>query len=160
MIDHDQDRSDVMANDMVDAARDVLNIMFFNDILEESPVLPEPLPHAIQVHVRFEGDGEGEFHMEIDGDAAGALTGSFLGSEPDAQPSREEVDQVVGELGNMLCGAFLSRFEKESIFNLSSPVVARDPATVPVNANDAVGRSLQLLDGNMSLRVRWNATAA
>ena len=111
-----------MSAELVGAARDVLNVMFFTDILEEGDECACEKPFPLQVRVSFTGDQSGEFRMEVDDLAAGAMAGSFLGTDPVNEPSGEEVDQVMGELGNMICGAFLSRYEKDGHFALSSPV--------------------------------------
>lgn len=144
--------NDVMLSDVVGAARDVLNVMFFSDVLEEADAPPEPRPDTMQVYVKFDGDGEGEFQMEVDDMTAESLAGSFLGAEPGSRPNPEEVQQVMGELGNMVCGAFLSRYEKDGLFNLSSPTIDRANSAMPAG----VARSLQLLDGTMDVRINWS----
>jgi CheY-specific phosphatase CheX len=145
-----EQRDAVMAAEMVGAARDVLNVMFFSDVIDEAEQCG-CARHPIQVLVTFEGDQIGEFRMEIDDRAAEALAGSFLGTDPVQGPSELEVDQVMGELGNMVCGAFLSRFEKEGLFALSSPKVIR-----PANGSlHGVRKALQLSEGCMDLRVCW-----
>lgn len=146
------DPNDVMLNDVVGAARDVLNVMFFSDVLEDADAPNSPRPDTMQVYVKFDGDGEGEFQMEIDEPTAESLAGSFLGAEPGARPSPDEVRQVMGELGNMVCGAFLSRYEKDGLFNLSSPTI--DRANSAMSAD--VARSLHLLDGTMDVRINWS----
>jgi len=146
-------RDEVMAAEMVGAARDVLNVMFFTDILEEGDECACPKPLPIQVRVTFTGDQSGEFRLEVDELAAGSLAGSFLGTDPVEGPSSVEVEQVMGELGNMVCGAFLSRFEKEGLFALSSPVVIRPAA----GELPGVHRGLELVDGFMDLRVCWGS---
>jgi len=150
-----QERNEVMAAELVGAARDVLNVMFFTDIMEEGDGNTGEKPYPLQVRVRFSGDQIGEFRMEVDDAAAGSMAGSFLGTDPVNSPSGEEVDQVMGELGNMICGAFLSRFEKEGLFALSSPEVVR-PAE---GAIPGVHRNLELMEGYMDLRVLWGAVS-
>lgn len=81
------------------------------------------------------------------------MAGNFLGTDPMKAPSDEEVDQVMGELGNMSCGAFLSRYQKEGIFVLSQPEVIR-PAAGEIFG---VHRGLELMEGFMDLRVCWGA---
>ena len=148
-----QQRDEVMAAELVGAARDVLNVMFFTDILEEGDECACPRPFPFQVRVLFSGDHQGEFRMALDDLAAETLAGSFLGTDPVTRPSEEETEQVIGELGNMICGAFLSRFEEDGLFALSSPEVfrpERDELT-------GVHRGLELMDGFMDLRVHWGA---
>ncbi|MBL8238421.1 MAG: chemotaxis protein CheX [Bryobacterales bacterium] len=149
-------RDELLAAELVGAARDVLNVMFFTDIMEEGEDYNGPKPLPIQVRVRFSGDQCGEFRMEVDDLAAGSMAGSFLGTDPVTAPSREEIDQVMGELANMICGAFLSRYEKEGLFALSSPEVLR-PASGELSG---VHRALELMDGFMDLRVRWGSVSA
>jgi len=143
-----------MAADLVGAARDVLNVMFFTDIMEEGGECASKKPFPLQVRVTFTGDQCGEFRMEVDELAAGSMAGSFLGTDPVETPSGEEIDQVMGELGNMICGAFLSRYEKESLFSLSPPEVIR-PADGEIGG---IYRGLELMEGFMDLRVRWGNT--
>ena len=146
-----QERDEVMAAELVGAARDVLNVMFFTDIMEEGDDCACEKPFPLQVRVAFTGDQCGEFRMEVDSLAAGSMAGSFLGTDPVDSPSGEEVDEVMGELGNMICGAFLSRFEKEGLFSLSHPEVIR-PADGEISG---VHRGLELMEGFMDLRVCW-----
>jgi len=150
-----QERNEVMAAELVGAARDVLNVMFFTDIMEEGDDCACEKPFPLQVRVRFSGDQVGEFRMEVDDVAAGSMAGSFLGTDQVNSPSGEEVDQVMGELGNMICGAFLSRFEKEGLFALSAPEVVR-PAD---GAIPGVHRGLELMEGYMDLRVLWGSVS-
>ena len=150
-----QERNEVMAAELVGAARDVLNVMFFTDIMEEGDDCACEKPFPLQVRVRFSGDQVGEFRMEVDDVAAGSMAGSFLGTDQVNSPSGEEVDQVMGELGNMICGAFLSRFEKEGLFALSSPEVVRPPD----GAIPGVHRGLELMEGYMDLRVLWGSVS-
>lgn len=144
-------QDEVMATELVGAARDVLNVMFFTDIMEEGDDCACERPFPLQVRVTFTGDQCGEFRMEVDDTAAGSMAGSFLGSDPVEAPSSQEVDQVMGELGNMICGAFLSRYEKEGLFALSSPEIVR-PADGEIGG---VHRGLELMEGFMDLRVSW-----
>lgn len=153
MTEQIEQRDEVLAAELVGAARDVLNVMFFTDILEEGDECACAKPFPLQVRVTFSGDQEGEFRMAVDDAAAGSLAGSFLGTDPVAGPTAEETDQVMGELGNMICGAFLSRFEKEGLFALSSPEVLRpEKGGIP-----GVHRGLELMDGFMDLQVCWGS---
>lgn len=149
-------RDEVMAAELVGAARDVLNVMFFTDILEESERGEPGRRLEIGVRVEFSGEASGEFRMEVDAGTAAAMAGSFLGADAGAEVSEIEIDQVMGELGNMVCGAFLSRFEQEGLFALSSPEVRR-PAEA---GGGGVYRALTLEDGWMDLRVNWGTAAA
>lgn len=148
-------RDEIIATDLVGAARDVLNVMFFSDIVEKGVEYAGRRPLPLQVRVQFSGDGAGEFRMEVDNAAASSLAGSFLGTDPLVTPSDEEVDQVMGELGNMICGSFLSRYEKDGLFSLSSPEVLRPAA----GELPGVHQALELMEGFLDLRVRWGATA-
>ena len=102
------EQDELLALEMVGAARDVLNVMFFTDIIEEGDDCSCRKPFPIQVRVNYSGDQQGEFRMEVDDLAAESMAGSFLGSDPVSAPTGEEIEQVMGELGNMICGAFLT----------------------------------------------------
>ena len=141
----------VLAAELVGAARDVLNVMFFTDIVEERFASTGAAALPLQVRVTFSGDECGEFRMAVDEEAAESMAGSFLGSDPSTALSGTEVEEVMGELGNMICGAFLSRYERDGLFALSSPVLTR-PAE---NDLPGIHRSLELMEGNMDLRVFW-----
>ena len=73
-------QDELLALEMVGAARDVLNVMFFTDIMEEGDDCACRRPFPIQVRVTFSGDQQGEFRMEVDTLAAESMAGSFLGS--------------------------------------------------------------------------------
>ena len=148
-----QRRDQLLSAELVGAARDVLNVMFFTDIVEEGDECACGKPFPLQVRVSFMGGQSGEFRMEVDDLAAGSMAGNFLGTDPMKALSVEEVDQVMGELGNMICGAFLSRYQKEGLFVLSPPEVIRPAAgEIP-----GVHRGLELMEGFMDLRVCWGA---
>ena len=92
--------------------------------------------------------------MEADDLAAGTMAESFLGTSPVLTPSGHELDQAMGELGNMICGVFHSRFEKDGIFALSSPEIIRPAA----GELPGVRLGLEWMEGLMDLRVCWGAT--
>lgn len=141
--------------ELTGAARDVLNVMFFSDIVEEGCDFETARPFPIQVRVRFGGDRRGEFRMEVDETAAAGLAVSFLGSDPVTRPNAREIGEVMGELGNMICGAFLSRFVQEGMFTLSAPEVVR-PA---VEDLPGLRQGLAIMEGRMELRVHWESAA-
>jgi hypothetical protein len=60
---------------------------------------------------------------------------------------------VVCELANMLCGSLLSRWERDSRFELGPPELDLPGAAIPESA--AVRRSFALEDGVLSVWLEW-----
>ena len=122
---------------------EVLDAMYFTTLLG-SEVL-ESLPGALlgrlpaegapfSFSLRFVGDISGRFGVSLDFPTARSLAANFLG-EDEAEVSPGAVEEVVGELSNMLCGSVMSRVEGENKFVLSHP----EPASpLAISAADDV----------------------
>lgn len=105
---------------MYDAARQVLETMFFVTVEEPDPSAPTPEPDW-WLEVDFRGNPSGCFYLGISKDAAATAAANFLGAEPEAAAGREDMVNVLREMANMICGAALSRLENGRSFELSSP---------------------------------------
>lgn len=68
----------------------------------------------------FRGTLDGRLAVGLDEAAADTLAASFLGLDPDEIVDRDR-EQVVGELANIVCGSYLSAWQPEGRFALSSP---------------------------------------
>jgi chemotaxis protein CheY-P-specific phosphatase CheC len=55
-------------------------------------------------------------------EAANAIAADFLGEDPESITAQQSTD-VTLELGNMICGAVLSRIESSASFRLDTPRV-------------------------------------
>jgi CheY-specific phosphatase CheX len=71
-----------------------------------------------------EGPFVGSMACTLSEDLAHALFDAFAGRDPSAAaPARDEVDDLVGEFSNMVCGAWLTVVASGQIFSLSHPIV-------------------------------------
>ena len=106
------------------AVADVLERMFFLEVLGDAAE-PPPEAETVTVHLSFDGDPPGYFHMRIARPAANAVAADFLGEDAESLTDRQRMD-VTLELANMICGAALSRIESRAAFRLSSPQIVAD----------------------------------
>src|SRR5271163_2523493 len=110
---------DLSASILRECAEEVLSTMLFAGILSDIAIqvlLAQPLLSKV---IQVSGPLTGKFRLSITVGAADALAADFLGLE--VIPDGGAIDQVVGELTNMICGASLSRIEPEALFSLSHP---------------------------------------
>ncbi len=111
-----------------ESAEDVLETMFFTCRAEEAPGGAEADAGPF-VEIRFRGNPPGVFHQRLGRRAAAELAAFFLGAASPEEVSAAEVDNVLRELANVICGRALSRIESDSTFDLSSPeILAGTPA--------------------------------
>jgi hypothetical protein len=116
----------------------VLEQMFFVTELAETDPAADPPPEQLRARVRFEGDPSGWIDVEVESAAATAMAADFL-AEDAADLSSGQVEDVVLELSNMLCGAALSRLEPGALIRLFAPqILAPDPASHPAVAARSV----------------------
>jgi CheY-specific phosphatase CheX len=150
-----QDRA-LMQRDLVESVRDVLGTMFFTEVLEAllQPPTGESSTSPLKMRICFQGESEGQLDLAIPPETAAALASSFMGLPEGTAPSQEEIEQVIQELSNILCGAFLTRQEPDSIFELSSPqAVSSESETA--GSLPQLQQHLNLDSGHLSLRLFW-----
>ena len=135
-------RASDLAQLMTTSSADVLDSMYFTTVTEteieaELPVFGDG---PIGFTLRFAGDISGVFGLSVDVAAALTMAANFLGEE-ESDVSPAEVDEVVGELANMLCGSLVSGISSAQKFVLShpEPLLAQ---TVVKSAARALGDTL------------------
>ena len=77
--------------------------------------------------IRFD-DGPvcGSLACSLPSDLALWLFDAFSGRDPAAPlPPRHQLDDLVGEFSNMVCGTWLTRCEAHRVFKLNPPVITR-----------------------------------
>ena len=79
----------------------------------------------LQATVVFEGAFGGAMQIALAEPLALELFASFLGLEPDDVPDDARLFDLVGELGNMVCGSWLTRSCQRRRFDLRHPEVVR-----------------------------------
>jgi CheY-specific phosphatase CheX len=106
---------------LCEAITRVLEQMFFEAIVEPPRAgrgIPDDL---IAVEVRFGGTQRGRLRLAVPQSAAEALAANFLGLTP-GDPVPESASRfVVAEMGNMICGSYLSAIDPEGEFRLDTP---------------------------------------
>jgi CheY-specific phosphatase CheX len=132
---------------MADSVREVLEKMFFMDL--SSAAAGDMPPDGIAAELAFEGDPPGSFHLTLDMAAAKSAAADFLGEDP-SDLSEEQLNEVVCELANMICGSVLSRIESSATFRLSKPRIAETSA----GAATAPEASFQAAVGGGMLRAQ------
>ncbi len=129
------------------AAADVLETMFFSPVMEEVPVSGMPCEAALAARLRFSGARSGAFTVRVTEGGAQVIAANFLAEET-GEPTPAQVQEVICELANMMCGAVLSRLDRDAHFDLSTPALM-DPldAATP----HATSRAFDIGDGEVAM---------
>jgi chemotaxis protein CheY-P-specific phosphatase CheC len=92
--------------------------------------LAATVPRWLIATVRFEeGPLVGSMSCALPVDLAHALFDAFTGRDPaDPAPAIDQVQDLVGEFSNMVCGVWLTQVASRQMFTLSHPVVESAPA--------------------------------
>ena len=83
------------------------------------------VPAWIQSSVLFDGPFGGAVQVVVPEALARDLFAAFLGADPDVVALDAPLFDLMGELGNMVCGAWLTRTCHRSRFDLQPPAVSR-----------------------------------
>jgi CheY-specific phosphatase CheX len=132
-----------IATALAESVREVLEKMFFVDAMEPAP--GETPMAGLAAELSFDGNPPGHFRLVLDQRAARSAAADFLGEDP-AELTEEQLNEVVCELANMICGSVLSRIESSATFRLSKPVIVVDTklpsAAMEASFQAAVGGGL------------------
>ncbi len=137
------------------ASRDVLETMFFTEVLGEKAGLasPDGAP-GLEAHLRFEGQRSGEFRLRIAPAAARSVAGNFLGAEDEAGMPDSQVKDAICELANMICGSALSRLAADLAFELSHPELVTGEGGVN-EWSETAARTFELENGWLIAAIRF-----
>jgi len=102
---------------LASAVEEVLEAMFFTGVMGPAEAAGED---GLAALVTFRGAPSGICGVWVSRTQAREMAASFLGVEAE-QLSHCEVDQVVCEFANMICGSVASRLETEERIDLDSP---------------------------------------
>lgn len=116
---------------MSTCASEVLETMFFIGVMGETTDLPT---NPITTRLDFRGTPSGSFGLALPHDSSRQIAAGFL-AEEEQDISQSQIDEVICELTNMLCGSLLSRIESETSFELSHPELAPFPDTPEYSRN-------------------------
>ena len=106
---------------LADCTTEVLEEMFFVSSLIEQPEMV-PVEDALIADVFFHGAPSGHLTMLVSRASARSIAADFLGEDEPAV-SQQQVEEVIAELSNIICGSVLSRIESDATFRLEPPRV-------------------------------------
>lgn len=123
----------------------------------DEPDLDDGAAEWLVATVRFDdGPVHGSLSCSLPADLALWLFDAFSGRDPvTPMPPRHQVDDLVGEFSNMVCGHWLTRCEAHRVFKLDPPVVSRlhEPSREG-------GRREWLAVNNRPVAIDWELAAA
>jgi CheY-specific phosphatase CheX len=127
------------------AATEVLETMFFASV-DEVPVWDGATEEdRVGAALEFHGACRGRLALSLDRNATLQLASSFFGDVE--EDSAATCESVMAELTNMVCGAMLSKLDRNSIFCLDSPV----PLAQGQEASGDIVKHLMIDDGLLRL---------
>jgi len=129
------------------ATEDVLEKMFFTGFAAESDEIEDAGPR-ITVRQAFNGERRGLLSLGISKNSARTLAADFLGTDTEGGPDETQVNEVVRELANMICGDALSTLEKIPL-RLSVPEIL--PLADFILPERSSYRSFDLGDGSLTV---------
>lgn len=113
---------------LASAVEEVLETMCFASVLASAggnvPPEADVGSPVITAALHFHGSSSGEFRVGVPLKLARVVGGSFLGRE-ETEVSDAQAEEVVFELGNMICGSVLSRLESKATFQITHPELAQ-----------------------------------
>jgi len=115
---------------------EVLETMFFlplefSESITRDELLGSEKQDTFMSKVRFSGPMGGCFVLYVPGDAARAITSSFLG-RADEDVSEEDIEGTVKEIINMIAGSTFYNYDDQAVFSLGIPEVV-NPVELEIN---------------------------
>jgi len=111
---------------MMAAIFDVVEQMFYVFL---EPVGDEYSDYAMEAAIQFKGDLKGEMSILVSKELAESMVHNLLGLEK-GQMTKEDIEDCVKEVANMICGNFLGRLDPTRVFDLSMPSFSKPPRKV------------------------------
>lgn len=97
---------------------EVFEKMFF---LFLEPPDDEDITYDMEAAIRFGGSVSGEVRILLAKDMAKTMVHNMLGLE-EKEIVAQRIEDCSKEAANMVCGAFLGKFDRTRVFTLSSPI--------------------------------------
>jgi CheY-specific phosphatase CheX len=138
--------NDQLRQVLAESASEVLETMCFVGVLgaDAAPLSVD----LISAELIFNGNPSGLFGVRVPPSTGRLIAANFLGKEAD-DTTEAEIEQVVGELTNMICGSVLSRVEAGARFELLHPVII--PLGEDLPHPEAISSILELEEGSIVL---------
>jgi CheY-specific phosphatase CheX len=122
--------------------QEVLEKMFFFTPPDEPAAEDDGEPWS-SVQVGFEGSPPGELILRIRRRAARSIAADFLATDIWGLTD-EQIDGVICELANMICGSVLSRMESPTLFRLHSPCLIQDSEAALAASMDPTAHRIEM----------------
>jgi|HigsolmetaAR202D_1030399.scaffolds.fasta_scaffold06246_2 hypothetical protein len=127
----------------------VLETMFFTMPVCEVSV--DPAQPLLRAQVHYSGTIDGVCTLGVSPKAAWSVAANFLGQEEESLQT-EQVEEVIREMANIVCGALLSRAHPGGSFRLGTPYLVEHPP------DHGFGRAFQLDSGIVEVFLASNAS--
>ena len=138
--------------------RHVVETMCFSEVAPSDAAAgnePWATADTIVTAVNFYGSRTGRLQLEVSSSAAWSLRNAFLGTK-EQDEAAGQAGELVGELGTMICGRFLSAVDPLSSMTLAMPET-RAPELVPVKkAPQSVRQGFLLESGHLTASVEFD----
>lgn len=147
-VTHKEDPPATVLQQCAAAMLEVLDAMFFEVPLGMPGIRDEAPERGLTVRASFRGGMGGSLQVACESWTARRLAASFLGREDETTVEAEQVQLVVCELANMVCGNMLSKIEPRGRFQIATPEIVHE---------DQAGRgwlTFPLETGAIAVRVR------
>ena len=131
------------------AIREVLERMFFRETAEATDPAAAAGADAVAVRLAFEGEPPGWLRLRVAAALARSLAADFLGMD-EAQVFPGQVESVMCELANMICGSLLSQLEGDSAFRLCPPST-EPPEPLDNEAGQALAHTVEAAGGVLTV---------
>ncbi len=135
------------------SASEVLETMFFTGVMEQEAT--EDGSPVVAAELTFRGKPSGRFGVRVSSETGRAIAVNFLGLD---DVSENQVEEVVAELSNMLCGSVLSRLEAGVRFELSHPVLQVDCSWE--EHSGSIGHTFGLEEGTLTMWLMFEEKSA
>lgn len=150
----EQNKSDQKMEDALKrTVRHVVETMCFSEVAPTEETWQNA--DTIVTAVNFYGSRSGRLQLEVSSSAAWSLRDAFLGSR-EARDAQEEAGQMVGELGTMICGRFLSSVDPLSKMTLATPELELQPVRTGGKSAKLVRQGFVLEAGHLTASVEFD----
>jgi hypothetical protein len=120
-------------------------------------------PEYVRIAVTFSGDCYGHAIVHLPAVVAQDLVGSFVGAMPGEELPAHDVDDALGEFGNMVAGGWLTDAATRLNFALKPPQVSREPLgwspVAALGAEDGEGTAFPVTLNDQPALVRMRLEA-
>jgi CheY-specific phosphatase CheX len=105
---------------VADATAKVLEFMCFTSILDEAVELEDSESSWVAAKLAFAGKPSGSLGVGVSRASACSIAANFLGLDTE-ELSPTQINEVIGELTNIIAGSLVSSFKSDCCFALSHP---------------------------------------